>query len=303
MPPVGFVLLTHNKPKQIIRLVNTLNRMFDSPPIACHHDFTKCNLPSEAFTKNILFVHPHFPTGWGRFSVIDGMFRALQLLYESKNSPDWFILLSGADYPIKPAKRILQDLTTSEYDAHIHHEKIIYNNYRTDWQELCHKRYCSVRFSVPFEIRNLNVDPRLPQLTKHVITLRHPILTRPFLPFSKNFSCFAGEFWFTANCKAAKYLIEYHRTRPALASHYRRLEKYNIICPEESYYQTILCNSPTLKISQNNWRYVDWSKGWPPKTLLLEDLAQLQECSAHFARKFDIDTDVEILNALDNLSN
>jgi hypothetical protein len=158
-----------------------------------------------------------------------------------------------------------------------------------------------VRFGIPFENRNVDVDSRLPQLTKRVVTLRHPLLTRLFLPFSSNFSCFAGEFWFTANCKVARYLIEYHSTKPDLASHYRRLERYNIICPEESYYQTILCNSPNLKISQNNWRYVDWSQGWPPKTLLLEDLAKLNACSAHFARKFDNDTDGEILDVLDEI--
>jgi hypothetical protein len=322
MPPVGFVILTHNKPKQIIRLFHALNRMFGSPPIACHHDFTQCDLPAEAFAKNILFVRPHFRTGWGMFSVIDGVFSALQLLYRSKISPDWFILLSGADYPIKPAERILHDLTISDHDAHIHHQKILHNNYEreskaerlkkapkagtaailnaADWQELCHKRYCSLRFGIPFENRTAHFDPRLRQLTKRVLTFRHPILTSPFLPFSKHFSCFAGEHWFSANRKAAQYLIEYHRTRRSLASHYRRQEKYAVIVPEESYYQTILCNSANLSISNNNWRYVDWSKGWPPKTLLLEDISKLDQSSAHFARKFDIDVDSSIFSVLDH---
>jgi len=291
---VGFVLLSHTKPKQVIRLINTLNRMFANPPIACHHDFTQCDLPSESFTKNISLVNPHVPTAWGGFSLVEAVLRALQLLYESKNHPDWFILLSGADYPIKPAERILHDLTTSEYDAHIHHEKIRYNNYDREWQELCHKRYCSLKFRVPFINKKL-------ELTHRVVTLRHPLLTKPFLPFSKNLSCFAGQQWFAANRKAAKYLMEYHRTKPALRSHYRRLDRYNVI-PDESYYQTILCNAANLKVSQNIWRYVDWSIGGRhPKTLLLEDLPKLNDCSAHFARKFDIDADVAILNTIDKI--
>jgi hypothetical protein len=299
MPQLGFVILSHNKPKQITRLFHTLNRMFGNPPIACHHDFTQCDLPSDAFTENISFVRPHLPTGWGMFSVIDGMFRALQLLFDSKDSPDWFALLSGADYPIKPAARILDDLVSSKYDAHIHHEKIVYNKFERDWQDLCHKRYCRLRLGVPFENKTIEVDPRMRLVTNRVIEFRHPILTRAFLPFSNNLSCFAGEFWFSANRKAAKYLIEFHRTKPALASHYRRQEKYCIMCPEESYFQTILCNSPELKASDNNWRYVDWSKDWPPKTLLLEDLAKLEKSSAHFARKFDIDVDPTVFCVLD----
>ena len=216
---VGFVLLTHNKPKQIVRLIDTLNRVFCSPPIACHHDFTKCNLPSEAFKKNISFVRPHIATDWGRFSVVEATLLALQLLYKSGNSPDWFVLLSGADYPIKPAERILHDLVTDKYDAYIEHERITYNKYQSDWQELCHKRYCSLTFRVPF--------------TSRVAVLRAPLLTRPFLPFSNNFSCFAGEFWFCANRKAAEHIIQFHREMPALASHYRRSERYRNISPSE----------------------------------------------------------------------
>ena len=286
--PVGFVVLTHNKPKQLVRLITTLNRMFERPPIACHHDFTKCNLASEAFPKNVSFVHPHISTGWARFSVVEAMLRAIQLLYELPNFPNWFILLSGADYPIKSAKRILDDLFTSKYDAHIEHQRIIYNNYENAWQEACHKRYCSLNLHIP--------------LINRVAKLRHPLLTRSFLPFSHDFGCFAGEFWFCGNVNAAKHLIEYHRTRPALAAHYRRSERHHNIFPEESYFQTILCNSPNLSVSQNNWRYIDWSSGPSyPKLLLLEDLPKLKNSSAHFARKFDIDADDSIFSRLDDL--
>ncbi|MBF2022543.1 MAG: hypothetical protein IGR93_21250 [Hydrococcus sp. C42_A2020_068] len=292
-PTVGFIILTHNKPHQIIRLLNTLNRMFNCPPIVCHHDFSKSELPVDILSRNVLLVHPHLQTGWGEFSVVEAMLRALQLMYETPTSPDWFILLSGSDYPIKPAKQILQDLASSPYDVHISHEQINYNAYERDWQKQCYERYCTIKFRVPFLNRKL-------LLIKRVVTLRHPLLTAPFLPFSKNLRCFAGEHWFCANRKAAKYLIEFHSTRPTLASHYRRLEDFETISPDESYYQTIFCNAPHLKISKNHWRYIDWStNGAHPKTLLLEDLPKIHASSAHFARKFDTNEDVRILNELD----
>src|SRR5262245_10249496 len=98
---IGFVLLTHNKPYQALRLVKRLNYMFGAPPIAWHHDFTQCHLPLESMANSTLLVRPNFQTGWARFSVVDAMMSALKLLFESKSPPDWFILLSGADYPIK----------------------------------------------------------------------------------------------------------------------------------------------------------------------------------------------------------
>ncbi|KAM3116121.1 beta-1,6-N-acetylglucosaminyltransferase [Phormidesmis sp. 146-33] len=289
---IGFILLTHNKPHQIVRLVNTLNRMFDQPTIVCHHDFSKSDLPTDQLTGNVSLVNPHLQTGWGKFSVLEAALQALSSMYEASTPPDWFVLLSGADYPIKPAKQILSDLASSSYDVYIRHTEIKYNDYDTPWQKLCYERYCSIQF------RTLSLNREL-HLTKRKIALKHPFITDPFLPFSKNFRCFAGEHWFCANRKAAEYLIEFHRAKPALASHYRRLDSYTI-APEESYYHSIFCNAPHLNVSQNHWRYIDWStKACHPKTLLFEDLPKIQASSAHFARKFDVDTDAKILNELD----
>jgi len=85
---IGFVLLTHDRPGQAVRLVNRLNSMFEHPPIAWHHNFTLCDLPTEAITKNVSLVIPHVNTDWGRFSVNDAMMRALTLLFNAKSSPD-----------------------------------------------------------------------------------------------------------------------------------------------------------------------------------------------------------------------
>jgi hypothetical protein len=108
---IGIVLITHQKPDQIIRLVTRLNSMFGEPAIVCHHDFSKCALPLSAFPGNVSFVRPHLPTRWGDFSLVEATVRALQQMYLAPAAPDWVVLLSGADYPIKPAAKILHDLS------------------------------------------------------------------------------------------------------------------------------------------------------------------------------------------------
>jgi len=292
--PVGFVLLTHNKPMQVVRLIKTLNRMFDAPQIVCHHDFSQSNIPTELFRANVSFVRPNIPTGWSKFSTVEATMLALKILFEAENAPDWFVLLSGADYPIKPARKIFDDLVQSNFDAHIHHEKITYKKFERDWQEQCFDRYCTIKFKIPSISRKLRP-------IKRTITLRHPFFTTPILPFCKSLACFAGEHWFCANRKAGQYLLEYHTQHPALAAHYRRLDEYTIT-PEESFYQTILCNNRDLRLSQEHWRYIDWSGGGDhPKTLSLEDWPELKKSAAHFARKFDLDLDAEILDECDRL--
>ncbi|VXD15218.1 Core-2/I-Branching enzyme [Planktothrix serta PCC 8927] len=263
--------------------------MFNYPTIVCHHDFSKCDLSVDKLPQNISFVRPHIETSWGDFSIVEATIQAIKLMYESANSPDWFILLSGSDYPIKTAKEILSDLTSSQYDAHIHHEEIIYKVYKQNvkmsliWQLLAYQRYCSYElFSIPF-------------LNPLKIRLEHPLLTKPFLPFSEKLRCFAGSQWFSANQRAADYIIKFHHQKNALTSHYRRR-----MFTDESYFQTILANAPHLKLKNDDYRYVDWStQGAHPKTMEMEDLPNLLSSSCHFARKFDIDVDSNILDQLD----
>ena len=288
---IGFVLLTHTKPTQTQRLVNRLNVMFDEPPIVCHHDFAKCALPIKEFPTNVSFVQPPSPTGWGTFPTVEAALRAIKQMYDAPASPDWFVLLSGSDYPIKPAATIRSQLEGSPYDAYILHDLIQYNNWKDDWWlRLCYERYCTKTWYYPSLTKRLRPMRR-------ALVLKHPLLTRPFLPFSDHFRCYAGQFWFTANRRAAEYILRFYATRPRLASHYRSSHVPN---PEESYFNCVLGNAPGLKLDNNDYRYIDWSRGGPhPKTLGMEDLPKLLSSTDHFARRLDIDHDARILDELD----
>ncbi len=289
-PPIGFILLTHEKPAQIIRLVHTLDRMFDRPPIVCHHDFGRCALPLENFRDNISFVRPHLHTAWGDFSLVKATVRALEQLYTSARNPDWFVLLSGSDYPIKSAAQILQDLNSGSYDAHIRFDPIRNDPSKSNWERMCYFRYCTKRFPFPPFARGLR--PGRPMLF-----FKHPILTGLFLPYSRSLRCFAGSSWFCANRESAKYILEFYETNPALARHYQNRQ-----FPDESYFQTILANAPELRLNNNNWRYTDFSSGGSrPKTLTSEDFSKLIASAAHFARKFDGEGDQTIFDGLDAL--
>ncbi|MBD2459046.1 hypothetical protein H6G80_33975 [Nostoc sp. FACHB-87] len=111
-------------------------------------------------------------------------------------------------------------------------------------------------------------------------------------------ACFSGSQWFCGNRQAARYIIDFHSQKNALTLYYRQI-KY----ADESYFQTILANALHLKLKNDRLRYIDWSNGGcHPKTLLMEDLPNLLKSSAHFARKFDIDIDSNILNELDRIT-
>ena len=85
---IGFVLLTHANTPQVRRLIGTLDRMFDAPPIVCHHDFSKSDLPARGFGANFSFVRPHEVTGWGRFSIVEATLRGIEALLGRRESPE-----------------------------------------------------------------------------------------------------------------------------------------------------------------------------------------------------------------------
>ena len=298
---IGFVLLINpfNKLEQSERLIRTLNRMFDHPPIACHHDFGQNPQFIANCPPNVRLVRPHVNTKWGDFGCVEATIRALRLLYSGENRPEWFVFLSGSDYPIKSADKILADLQASPFDGHIEHQLVSEGDlvYPPDpdnlqgwkwetWLKQCHKRYCSLRVNVWGINRYL-------RFSKRTFWLEHPIFTKGRLPFTAEFKCYAGEVWFSANHRCAQRIIDFNDRR--VTEHYRKT-----LVPEESYLQTVLANAPGLKLSQNYLRYVDWTgRKSNPKILTMADLPQLKSSGAHFARKFDEGVDVAILDELD----
>jgi len=306
-PTLGFVLLINprNPIAQTARLVRTLNWMFGAPPIACHHDFGQNPEFISDCPPNVRVVQPHVATSWGDFSCMEAMLKALGLLYNglSAPAPDWFVFLSGSDYPIKPAAQILADLQNGGYDGYIEHKIVSEGDliYPRDplyprgwkwetWLKQCHKRYCSLRVDVPSLNRYFRYRTR-------TYWLEHPFFTRGRVPFTPEFKCYAGEVWFCANRKCARRILDFYENDREVANHYRKT-----LVPEESYLHTILANDSAVKLSQNHLRYVDWTNGGSnPKFLTTNDLPEITRSSAHFARKFDMVLDSYVLDKIDKL--
>ena len=209
--------------------------------------------------------------------------RALRQLYV-KDSPDWFVLLSGSDYPVVPADTILHELTAGRYDAYLDFRPVTAGRRRvqsldsprvargfaaSEWVPLAYERYMAKQIGVR-------------SITGRTFFIRHPWLVWPFHPFTPEMRCFGGDHWFTANRRVARILLDEYENGERLIRHFSKRA-----VPEEAFYQTVICNQPNLSLSADNKRYADWSKGGPhPKNLDVGDLPAISASRAHFARKF-----------------
>lgn len=281
-PAIGFVLVTYKQPEQMLRLVCMLNRVYGEPPIAIHHDFGQCDPGVARFPANVAFVRPHVATGWGTFGVAEGTVRALEILYGHSEGPRWFTLLSGCDYPLQPAAKVLADLDRGGYDAHITHTRIQASAPAGSWERICVDRY-------------LRASLRLPWQREASLHVRQALIAGPFLPWTPRFHCYAGSQWFSANRDAARAIMQSHQHNQRLRRFYERVQVV-----DESYFHTILANTPNLRLNDHNWRYIDWGSGGAhPRTLGEEDMTRALQSDCHFARKFDASSDASALNTVD----
>ncbi len=292
---IGFAVLSYNEPAQLRRLVTTLNGMFGAPPVVCHHNFSQCALDEAQFPPNVRFVHPHDETPWGHITTPLAALKAFDVL-RAYARPDWFVLLSGSDYPVRPAREIAAELSDSKYDAYLDHREILYralppgqtaldNGFsKPSWIPVAYDRYCAVRFWMPVwwpRSSNASRSGLFPFQKRHLL-FRSPRIIR-CLQFDRPSRIYGGGFWFQANRKAIDRLLD-HASMPSLVRYFRRRQ-----IPEESLFHTVLCSQPDLRISRDQKRFEDWTTagiGAHPKWFEASDLPKILASGAHYARKF-----------------
>lgn len=290
MTSVGFVIVSHRSQEQLLRLVTTLGRLYGDPPIACHHDFSQSALDVGTLPPNVRVVQPSYVTGWAKWSVVEATLAALAVLYED-GGPDWFVLLSAADYPVRAADEVRAELGGSPHDAYLDARLIgsarpaarldgVLNlklshfdsagNRRLKWSH-----YLGAEIWLPM----VRLRPRV-RLGRYTIHL--PFATRH--PFTGGHGAFYGDHWFTANRRAAEVLLNPTPWDRQLQRHLRMRTS-----PDECYYQSVLCNTPGLSIQLDNKRFAEWNGGGAhPMELTPRQLPELFASPAHFARKFAV---------------
>ena len=71
--------------------------------------------------------------------------------------------------------------------------------------------------------------------------------------------------------------------------------------PEESLVQTVLVNGGRFRLVDDDLRYIDYehTHRGSPRTLTVADVPRLASGKYHFARKFDLAVDAEVLDRID----
>jgi hypothetical protein len=285
---VAYVVISHREPAQVLRLVRALTEG-PGARVLVRHDPRHAPLdPAALAAAGAEALHDDIQVEWAARSYLELMLRCLGAARE-RHDPDWALVLSGQDYPLRPLASIEADLAASPADCRLGSLRAVETHRpRTDVEFFLRCRYRHYARPralppLPGRLRPLIYTRELPPL----VGIRR--LARPPLPL------YVSSDWLALR-------------RPALAAVLaaaddRRLSRYfrRVAVPSEAFFASVLEHDPTLTVDRDNGRYARFASPTAahPDTLTSADLDALLASAADFARKFDIARDATVLDHLD----
>jgi len=282
-----------------------------------HHDRFRSSWDAGLVTSlgGVDVLTSETPVSWGDFSIVDVTWKSLSWMVRHLDF-DWVLFLSEQDYPIAPLDKLEEKLAGSGVDAFVA-AKPLHLIEDADLRMECDRRY-NYRYAplprpglmarLPPNVRRPIADTAnyanfvLYKLQRKVTVYRYPDplpmrlgMRSKHSPFSSAFPCWYGSQWMALSRRAAETVDRFVGEREDYVRHYSRTA-----IPDESATATIVCNDPHLRVNDEHLHCVRFSADdGHPDVFGIDDVEELVTTGRFFARKFDVDVDSSILDALD----
>ena len=271
-----YILLAHQLPGQLIRLVDRL----EGPDVQLliHLDL---NMPDDevrtvhrelAARPHVEFLRRHRCT-WGAFSIVESTLEGLRRC-ESLTF-DYAVLLNGQDYPIKSRDEI------DSYLEQLAGKSIIDNNPfpMAEWNTGGWNR-----------IQDYQAHDRRRWLRGVARVLNALPLRRPY---PRGIHPYGGAQFWALSSPAVHYVLDFIARNPKFVAAYRFT-----FAADEMFFQTIVGNAgesvPRVGDAVN---FLEWDR--PGLTLTSDDFPTLAQTYHLYARKFDMRVDAAVLDMID----
>jgi Core-2/I-Branching enzyme len=276
---IACILMAHKGPQQIERFINKFSGLpFD---FYLHIDKKIEIEPFEYISRmpQVYLIIKRVSVRWASYSYIVALLNSLKQVLESGIRYDFISIMSGQDYPIKPVMDIYYTLEKNPGRNFICYDE------GSEWWGHAISRVSKYHFT------NFSFRGRY----------RIQFLVNALLPerkFPLPYQLYGGPraMCMTLSSECADFVLSFIESDKRL----RRFIRFTW-GPDEFIIPTIIMNSNFKQsVVNNNFYYIDWSKGGVnPKTLRTDDYDLLLASDKLLARKFDIMEDSVILDMLD----
>lgn len=240
---IAYLIQAHNNPLQLNRLIKALDN--SSVDFFIHIDKKTFFQFRISHKKNVHILSDPVSVFWGGFSQVEA---SLRLLAEAKQTGtfDYFVLLSGVDYPIRSNAYIMNFFHQFNGTEFIDIYKM----------PLFDKSFDRVDYFC-FEYTGNKILDLIIMKVNKAIRLLH--LTRSLPKKYKNITLYAGASWWALTEPCVDYLLTFIKNNPRFTSFYK-----HTLCPDEMFFQTIMKTAPKPFTVMNSITYTDWSGNEKP---------------------------------------
>ena len=300
----NYLILAHKNPLQLGRMIERLDD--GASKFFIHLD---AKTPIEPFAAclegaHIRFIDKRERCVWGDFSIVQATIRLMEAASKEQGI---FILMSGQDYPIQSQGYINAFLESNkEFDFieiepleekwkpkmvkdKLEHYHILHSEERGNSNCYAPFRHCSV-FQKLRTLMHL-LKGRLSQKNFRLLCS----LPKRVAPFERQYA--GSQFWAFSERTFYAVLNYIREHKAALEGYYKYTSS-----PDEIYFHSVLMDlvakDSTIKLKEQI-TYVNYFR--KNNVFITEDFEKLTSAKGKlFARKFDTDIDIEILNKLDS---
>lgn len=272
----AILILAHKDIPHLIHLIEFFERDCD---VFVHID-KKCSVSPEEISRlsnmpQVTYISRKYPVRWGGFSILKAQMHLLEQAFKDSKA-EYFHVISGQDYPIKPLKEFIDFFKKNsgiQFISFVHLPN-------KKWQDNTYERfdyYYLYDYINRFDLTDAMRHQRIISYQKRIGIRRR--IPRPFDHL------YGGSQWFSINRAAMQALMGYHKKNKRF---YNRLRL--TFAPEETYFMSIICNLiPRPFIINDNHRFIRWrvENGNIPANLGTEHFHLLVESTAFFARKME----------------
>ena len=300
----NYLILAHKNPLQLSRMIERLDD--GASKFFIHLD---AKTPIEPFAAclegaHIRFIEPRERCVWGDFSIVRA---TIHLMEAASKEQGVFILMSGQDYPIQSQGYINAFLESNKgFDFieiepleekwkpkmvkdKLEHYHILHSEERGHSNCYAPFRHCSV-FQKVRTLMHL-LKGRLSRKNFRLLCS----LPKRVAPFERQYA--GSQFWAFSE-RTFYAVLHYIREHKATLEEYYKYTS----SPDEVYFHSVLMHlvakDSTIKLKEQI-TYVNYFR--KNNVFVTEDFDKLTSAKGKlFARKFDTDIDIEILNKLDS---
>lgn len=302
---ISYVVLCHTGAPQVLRLARTIRALSPRARVLIRHNQPPGFIDGpEAESCGADLLVSDVQCRWGHWSLVDATVEAFRRAREL-HDPDWIVVISGQDYPVRPLDPWETTLLAGDFDAVVAADPLVTGPSGLTpggGHERLGLRYTHRWYWLP----RLNVLARIPPLVRRSIRrvwfkLLYPLQALVVLhqlpreegwvlgfrrrrgPWSQATAVYKGSQWMALSRSAYGRCIE----GPEVS----RLRDYfmRTLVPDEAYFQTVLASSTDIKVRREPISWLSWDSDVTPHPRVLDETAleAAARAGTPFARKFD----------------